>query len=136
MIDIQKKIDNKTLTHNDMEHIDKLDNTLARGMIKVEKQFKGDLHKIPWSIELRNRIKYISYWWVVVSQLLTKVSHAERSSKITKHFPQSYAIAFSTVKDVSTKRRNARKERRKKITQSHKRRRQHLLARATALECF
>lgn len=73
---------------------------------------------------------------MAVSQLLTKVSHAERSSKITKHFSQSYAIAFSTVKDVSTKRRNARKELRKKITQSHKRRRQHLIARATALECF
>ena len=56
-------------------------------MFQADKKFKGDLHKSPWSIELSNRIKNLSYWRLVVSQLLTKVSHVERLSTLAKKTP-------------------------------------------------
>lgn len=62
----------KVLTYKDMVQINNLDRILTRGMIQAEKKIKGDLNKNHQSIELSHRIKYLSYWRLVLSQLLTK----------------------------------------------------------------
>ena len=130
---MQQKLNNKTLTHKDMVQIDKLDNTLTRWMLQADKNLNETHIKILWSIELSNCIKNISYWQLVVSQLLTKVSRAVRLSKLVQHLHLSYAIVVSTVTNTYTKRLNARKEIRKTIAQSCKFWRQHFIARTIAL---
>ena len=117
-----------------MIRINKLDNTLTRGMLKAEKKPKGVLHKSQWFIELSNRIKHLSYWQMVVSQLLTQVSYSEWLRIIAKRLYPLYAISISNVTHAFAKRCNAWKELRQAIAQSCKFRKRHLIVRAMAIE--
>ena len=103
-------------------------------MFQADKKFKGDLHKSPQSIELSNRIKNLSYWRLVVSQLLTKVSHVERLSTLTKKLLPSYIMIISTMTGAYSKRRTACKKLRKHISRSSRLRRKHLIARDAVFE--
>ena len=58
--DIQKKINNNTISSIDLKLADKIDKTLAIGSIYAEKTFQRDLHNSIWSIELSHRIKNLS----------------------------------------------------------------------------
>ena len=69
-----------------------------------------------------------------MSQLLTKVSHIVRLQALVTQLIPSYDVSISNVTDAYATRRTTRKELRQQINQSSKLRRQHLIARAIALE--
>ena len=60
-----------------------IDITLTKGILYFEKKLSKDLHDIPWSEKLHNRILHISYWRLVVSQILTQIYHSNRIRTIT-----------------------------------------------------
>ena len=129
--DMQHKLNKRILSHQDMIQIDKTDNTLMRGMIKIENTHKADLYNSPWSIVLSNHIRHMSYWRLAVFQILKQLSHIARLQKIAMQLPPLYDVSISTVriqmrKDVHPVRNYAK--------QFPKTRRQHLIARTTVLE--
>ena len=101
-----------------MNLADKIDKTLTIGSILAKKTLQGDLHSSPWSIELSHRIKYLSYWRLVVSQLRTKTSHIKRLDHLNKELPSTYDKSYSSIKDAHKKRREARKGFRNTISNS------------------
>ena len=58
--DIQKKINNNTISLIDIKLADKIDKNLAIGSIYAKKTLQRDLHNSPCSIELSHRIKNLS----------------------------------------------------------------------------
>ena len=77
-----------------MKIADKIDHTLTIGSIQSGTMLKGDLHNIPWSIELSHRIKYLSYWVLVFSQLQTKTLYIKRLDELSKELPSTYDISY------------------------------------------
>ena len=131
---IQKKINNNKISSIDMKLSDKIDKTLTIGSIHVETMLQGDLHNSPWSIKLSHRIKHVSYLRLVVSQLQTKTSYIKRLDRLSKELPLTYDKSYSSIKDAYKKRRDARNELRKTISNSTELRRQHLFSRATLMK--
>ena len=81
----------------------KIDKTLAIGSIQAENKLKGDLHNSPWSIKLSHRVKHLSYWRLVVSQLQTNTSHSIRLDIINKELPSTYDSLYSYIQDAYKK---------------------------------
>ena len=76
-----------------MIEINNIDITLTKGMLYSENKLSQNLHDRLWSEEPQNRIIHLSYWRVVVSQILTKISHSTRIRTILKQ--NSYNIQYS-----------------------------------------
>ena len=67
-----------------MKGINNLDITIAKDALFSEKKLRKDLHNCPWSEELQNLILCLSYWRLVTSQILTRISHKTKINIIIK----------------------------------------------------
>ena len=106
-----------------MNIADKIDKTPTIESIQAENKLKGDLYNSPWSIELSHRIKYVSYWRLVASQLQTHISYSIRLDILSNELPSTYDTLYSSIQDFYKKRRCTRKELRITISQSKELRR-------------
>ena len=68
---IQKKIDNNSLTENDMIHVNKIDNIITKCMLKAESKLKHSSHSHPWSPTLAFAILEVRLWKLITSSLYT-----------------------------------------------------------------
>ena len=76
-----------------MKYINNLDITITKGAFFSEK-IRMDLHNSPWSEELQNRILRLSYWRLVTSQILTRISHKTRLNIIIKKLPSIFNTSY------------------------------------------
>ena len=107
---IQKKINNKSLNESDMKEINNIDITFTQGALFSKNELKKDLHNSPWSLELEHRIMHLSYWRLVVSQILTKnFSHADRLQTIIKELPTTFNTSYLTIPNAFKNKTIARK---------------------------
>ena len=68
---IQKKIDDSSLTESDMLHVNKIDNTITKCMLKAENKLKHSSHSHQWSPSLVFAILEVRLWKLVTSSLYT-----------------------------------------------------------------
>ena len=76
----------------------------------------------------------LSYWRLVVSQILTKISHADRFKTITKALLIIFNTSYVTIPNAFKNKTIARKKLRETISNSTNLRRQHLSDLVLALE--
>ena len=77
---------------------------------------------------------HLSYCRLVVSQILTKISHADRLQIIIKELPTTFNTSYLTIPNAFKNKTIAQKELRETIVNSTNLRRQHLSDLALALE--
>ena len=131
---IQNKTNNKSLNESDMKELNNIDITITIGVSFSEKKLKKDLHNSQWSQKLHHRIMCLSYWRLVVSQILTKISHANRLKIIIRKLPTTFNTSYSTASDAFRNKVIARKKLSETIANLNNLRRQHISDIALALK--
>ena len=117
-----------------MQDMNNLDITITKGVLFFEKWLKKDLHNGPWSEEFQNLILHLSYWRLVTSQILTRISHKTRINIIIKEFSCTFNTSYHSTSNAFKNESLARKKLRETIANSHNIRYQHLFDLALALE--
>ena len=116
-----------------MIQIDKTYNTLTRGILKAGKTQR----RLTWKYTVY-RTQHPHQTPILLAIYCFPTTYKSIALRvietIASQFPWSYDISISTVTDIYAKIHTIRKALRQTITQSYKLRRQHLIARAIALE--
>ena len=117
-----------------MKEINNLDITITKSALFSEQKIRKDLYNSPWSEELQKRILHLSYWRLITSQILTRISHKTRLNIIIKELPDTFNISYHSTPIAFKNKSLARKKLRETIANSQNISRQHLSDLALALE--
>lgn len=97
---IQTKIQDKSITSQDIDEFNNINHTLTKAMLCSEIKLSDDIHNSLWLEELHHQTLHLLYWRLILSQLLTRISHSNRISLILKQLPISYNTFYYNLKDA------------------------------------